>query len=98
MAPLLVVAGPTGAGKSALALHLAQALSGEIVNYDSVQVYRGLEIGSAKTPPGERRGIPHHMLDTVDPGGELTAGAYASLARAVLGDLKARGLLPILAG
>jgi len=98
MAPLLVVAGPTGAGKSALALDLAEALDGEIVNYDSVQVYRGLEIGSAKTPAGERRGIPHHLIDMVDPGGELTAGAYASLARAVLGDLKARGVLPILVG
>lgn len=98
MAPLVVVAGPTGAGKSALALRLAQVLSGEIINYDSVQVYRGLEIGSAKTPPGERSGIPHHLLDIVDPSGELTAGAYASLARVVLGDLKARGLLPILAG
>ena len=98
MAPLLVVAGPTGAGKSALALDLAEALDGEIVNYDSVQVYRGLEIGSAKTPAGERRGIPHHLIDMVDPGGELTAGAYASLARAVLGDLKACGVLPILVG
>src|SRR5690348_686210 len=98
MAPLLVVAGPTGAGKSALALYLAEALEGEIVNYDSVQVYRGLEIGSAKTPAEERHGIPHHLIDTVDPGGELTAGAYASLARAVLDDLKARGVLPILAG
>ena len=98
MAPLVVVAGPTGAGKSELALHLAQVLPGEIVNYDSVQVYRGLEIGSAKTPLWERRGIPHHLIDTVDPGRELTAGAYASLARAVLDDLKARRVLPILAG
>ncbi len=97
-APLLVVLGPTGAGKSALALHLAQALHGEIVNCDSVQVYSGLEIGSAKLPPRERRGIPHHLLDIVEPGGELTAGAYASLARAALGDLKARAVLPIVAG
>jgi tRNA dimethylallyltransferase len=98
MAPLLAVVGPTGAGKSALALHLAQALHGEIVNCDSVQVYRGLEIGSAKLPAGQRRGIPHHLVDIVDPGGELTAGAYASLARAALDDLKIRGVLPIVAG
>lgn len=97
-APLLVVLGPTGAGKSALALHLAQALDGEIVNCDSVQVYSGLEIGSAKLPLRVRRGIPHHLLDIVEPGGELTAGAYASLARAALGDLKARDVLPIVAG
>jgi tRNA dimethylallyltransferase len=98
MAPLLAVVGPTGAGKSGLALHLAQALHGEIVNCDSVQVYRGLEIGSAKLPIGERRGIPHHLIDVVDAGGELTAGAYASLARAVLRDLEARRVLPIVAG
>jgi tRNA dimethylallyltransferase len=98
IAPLLAVVGPTGAGKSALALHLAQALHGEIVNCDSVQVYRRLEIGSAKLPPGERRGIPHHLVDVVEPGGELTAGAYASLARAALDDLKTRGVLPIVAG
>jgi tRNA dimethylallyltransferase len=98
MAPLLAVVGPTGAGKSGLALHLAQALHGEIVNCDSVQVYRGLEIGSAKLSTGERRGIPHHLIDVVDPDGELTAGAYASLARAVLRDLEARRVLPIVAG
>jgi tRNA dimethylallyltransferase len=97
-APLLVVLGPTSTGKSVLALHLAQALRGEIVSCDSVQVYSGLEIGSAKLPPRERRGIPHHLMDIVGPGGELTAGAYASLARAALADLKARGLLPIVAG
>jgi tRNA dimethylallyltransferase len=97
-APLLVVLGPTGAGKSALALHLARALHGEIVNCDSVQIYRGLEIGSAKLPPRERRGIQHHLIDVVEPGGELTAGAYASLARVALSDLKTRGVLPIVAG
>jgi tRNA dimethylallyltransferase len=97
-APLLVVLGPTGTGKSALALHLAQAFDGEIVNCDSVQIYRGLEIGSAKLPPSDRRGVPHHLLDIAEPGGELTAGAYASLARAVLHDLKTRGVLPIVAG
>jgi tRNA dimethylallyltransferase len=92
------VLGPTGTGKSALALHLAQAFDGEIVNCDSVQIYRGLEIGSAKLPPSDRRGVPHHLLDIVEPGGELTAGAYSSLARAVLHDLKTRGVLPIVAG
>jgi tRNA dimethylallyltransferase len=98
LAPLLVVVGPTGAGKSHLALHLAQALNGEILNCDSVQVYCGLEIGSAKLRLHERRGIPHHLIDIVEPGGELTAGGYASLARAVLCDLKARRVLPIVVG
>ena len=73
-ARLLVVVGPTGTGKSVWRLHLAHALHGEIVNCDSVQVYRGLEIGSAKLPPRERRGIPHHLIDIVEPDEDLTAG------------------------
>jgi tRNA dimethylallyltransferase len=96
--PLLVIAGPTGSGKSALALYLASELRGEIVNYDSVQVYRGLDIGSAKTPLSERRGIPHHVIDILAPEQELTAGAYARLARPVLRDIAGRGKLPVLAG
>ena len=98
MARLLVVVGPTGTGKSSLALQLAHAFHGEIVNCDSVQVYRGLEIGSAKLPPRERRGIPHHLIDVVDAHDDLTAGAYASVARDVLYQLKARGVLPIVVG
>src|SRR5229473_2885025 len=94
LAPLIVVLGPTGAGKSELALHLAESFQGEIVNCDSVQVYRGLDIGSAKLSQPERRGIPHHLLDIVDPGEELTAGAYAALARPTLRDVAARGAVP----
>ena len=82
-APLLVVAGPTGAGKSALALHLAQAFQAEIVNCDSVQVYRRLEIAAATLPLAGRRGIPHHLLDIVDPSEEITESASASLTHAV---------------
>ena len=80
MAPLLVVVGPTGTGKSSTGAELAQAFDGEIVNCDSVQVYRGLEIGSAKLPPRERGGIPHHLIDIVEAHEELTAGAYARSA------------------
>jgi tRNA dimethylallyltransferase len=100
--PLIAILGPTGAGKSDLAVFLAQALcgeaNGEIVNCDSVQVYRGLDIGSAKTPHAARLGIPHHLIDIVDPGADLTAGEYARIARQLLEDAKAREALPILAG
>lgn len=79
--PLLVIAGPTCSGKSELGLALAAAFRGEIVNCDSVQVYRGLEIGAAKTPAADRQGIPHHVLDVIGPEGELTAGDYLRLGR-----------------
>ncbi|MGA8028780.1 MAG: isopentenyl transferase family protein, partial [Bryobacteraceae bacterium] len=75
--PLIVVLGPTGAGKSELGLSLAQEFSGEIISCDSIQVYRGLNIGSAKVPEPERRGIPHHLVDVLDWNEELTAGAYS---------------------
>ncbi|MBV9223930.1 MAG: tRNA (adenosine(37)-N6)-dimethylallyltransferase MiaA, partial [Acidobacteriaceae bacterium] len=74
IAPIFAVLGPTGAGKSELALLLAEAFAGEVVNCDSVQVYSRLDIGSAKLPFSERRGIPHHLLDILEPGEELTAG------------------------
>jgi tRNA dimethylallyltransferase len=90
--------GPTGSGKSDLALELATVFDGEVVNCDSIQVYRYLDIGAAKTPPEERRGIPHHMLDIADPDEWITAGEYAQRARAVLTDISGRGKLPIVAG
>jgi len=95
---LIVVAGPTGSGKSDLALALARQFQGEIVNCDSVQVYRGLDIGSAKTPAAERECVPHHLIDVADPNEDLTAGAYAQLARAALADITGRERLPIIAG
>ena len=95
---LLVVLGPTGAGKSDLALYLARELDGEIVNCDSVQVYQNLDIGSAKVPIEARSGIPHHLIDVIPPTGELTAGAYAALARRALAEIAGRGKLPIVAG
>ena len=97
-APLVVVCGPTASGKSALALHLAQSFHGEIVNCDSLQLYRGLDIGTAKTPLAERGGIPHHLLDILGPRATSTAGDYARAARAVLAGLRSRGVLPILVG
>lgn len=96
--PLLIVLGPTASGKSELALLLAETFGGEIVGCDSVQVYRGLDIGSAKLSLEERRGIHHYLIDVIDPDQELTAGAYSRLARQALAAIKQRGRLPIVVG
>jgi tRNA dimethylallyltransferase len=96
--PLVAVIGATGSGKSSLALDLAQNFQGEIVNCDSLQVYRHFDLGTAKLPVRERRGIPHHMIDIVDPDEIFTAGAYAQQARAAIADISARGRVPIVAG
>lgn len=98
MRPLIVIAGPTGAGKSRLALRLAEALGGEIVNYDSVQVYRGFDIGSAKPSAEERAAVPHHLFDVVEAGEEFNAADYARLARAACEEIDARGHRAVLAG
>ena len=97
-AACIAVVGPTASGKSDLAIRLAAKWEGEIVNFDSVQVYRGFDIGTAKTPPGERHGIPHHLLDHVEPGQDYSAGQFARDARAVLEHLRCKGKLPVLAG
>jgi tRNA dimethylallyltransferase len=96
--PLIVIVGPTASGKSALALDLAAAFRGEVVGCDSVQLYRGFDIGAAKVLPEERRGIPHHMLDLLDPRETCTAGDYGRRARAVLQEISGRGRLPIVVG
>jgi tRNA dimethylallyltransferase len=95
---LIVVAGPTGSGKSELALRLAETIGGEIVNYDSVQIYRGFDIGSAKPSLEQRRRVPHHLFDIVDADEEFNAAEYATLAREVCADIDARGKRVILAG
>lgn len=96
--PLIAILGPTGAGKSDLAIQLARSLVGEVLNCDSVQVHRGLDIGSAKTPPTARLGIRHHLIDVIDPDADLTAGEYARLARQALEEVQSRKALPVLAG
>jgi tRNA dimethylallyltransferase len=93
-----VVVGPTGSGKSDLSLRLAHEMGGEIVNCDSVQVYRRFQIGTAKVPESERRGIAHHLIDVVEPEAVFTAGDYAVAASAVLRDIAGRGRIPIVAG
>ena len=93
-----MIAGPTGAGKSDFALRLARDLDGEIVNYDSVQIYRGFDIGSAK-PSLETRGlVPHHLFDIVDADQEFNAADFGRIARAVCTDIERRGRAPILVG
>src|SRR3954466_12932123 len=98
MRPLVAVVGPTGSGKSDLALLLAENFHGEIVNCDSLQVYRHFDIGTAKMPVEERRGIPHHLIDILNPDELFTAGEYARRAREVIVEISDRGRLPILAG
>jgi tRNA dimethylallyltransferase len=95
---LVAVVGPTASGKSALALRLARERGGEIVSCDSLQVYRGLDIGSAKATPPERASVPHHLLDVAEPGGTFSAADYARLAREALEAIRSRGRLPIVAG
>jgi len=97
--PLLaVILGPTGSGKTALSLALAGRFHGEIVNCDSVAMYREFEIGTAKPSAAERASFPHHLFDLVDPAGYITAGEYARRAREVLHQIAARGNMPIVVG
>jgi tRNA dimethylallyltransferase len=96
--PLVAIVGPTAAGKSALALALARRLGGEIVNFDSVQVYRGFDIGTGKLEPEERCGIPHRLLDIREAGQVFTAGDFSREASKVLASLRKKNTLPILAG
>jgi tRNA dimethylallyltransferase len=91
LAPLVVVAGPTASGKTALALALAEQFSGEIVSCDSVAVYRGMEIGTAKPTLAERARVPHHLIDVFPPDAPCTAGDYSRLARQAIREISARG-------
>jgi tRNA dimethylallyltransferase len=97
-APLIVVAGPTASGKTALALALAEEFAGEIVSCDSVAVYRGMEIGTAKPTLDERARVSHHLIDVFLPDAACTAGDYSRLAREAIAGITGRGRLPIVAG
>ncbi|NOZ93530.1 MAG: tRNA (adenosine(37)-N6)-dimethylallyltransferase MiaA [Acidobacteria bacterium] len=96
--PLLVIAGPTGSGKSRLALDVAERLDGEIVSADAFAVYRGLDIGTDKPPLQWRRRIRHHLIDIADPVERYSAGRFAAEALAAVGAIRSRGKLPIVAG
>jgi tRNA dimethylallyltransferase len=94
----IAVIGPTGTGKSALALDVAERVGGEIVNADAMQLYRGMDIGTAKLPPDERRGIPHHQLDVLDVTETATVGRYQGAAAADVEAIMARGAVPVIVG
>jgi tRNA dimethylallyltransferase len=96
--PVIAVVGPTASGKSALGIALALKLNGEIVNCDSVQVYREIEIATAKMPLSERQGVPHHLIDFVAPEINYTAGEWARRAVETIEDIEARGRVPLLVG
>ncbi len=101
--PLVAIVGATGTGKSALSLDLAERLAVDgiatgIVNADAMQLYRGMDIGTAKLPPSERRGIPHHLLDVLAPSDEASVAAYQPAARDAIEGVAARGAVPILVG
>jgi tRNA dimethylallyltransferase len=96
--PIVAVVGPTGSGKTDLSLDLAERLGGEVVNTDAMQVYRGMDIGTAKLPAAERRGIAHHLLDTLTVRDPLTVAEFQQQARAVIADLRGRGVAPVLVG
>jgi tRNA dimethylallyltransferase len=96
--PVLVICGPTASGKSAAALALAEAMQGEIISADSMQVYRGMDIGTAKTPLAERRGIPHHLLDIREPGSRFSVADFAELASTAIHSIYSHGHRPIVCG
>jgi tRNA dimethylallyltransferase len=98
MARLVAVVGPTATGKSDLGVALARELGGEVVNADSMQLYRGMDVGTAKLTESERQGVPHHLLDVWDVTHTATAAAYQELARGVIDDLLARDVTPVLVG
>jgi tRNA dimethylallyltransferase len=96
--PVIAIVGPTAAGKSGLSLRLARLLDGEIVNADSMQLYRGMDIGTAKLPPAQREGVPHHLLDIWEVTRTANVAEYQRLARRAIDAIHARGRLPIVVG
>ncbi|MCP8998760.1 tRNA (adenosine(37)-N6)-dimethylallyltransferase MiaA [Pseudarthrobacter sp. RMG13] len=96
--PVIAVVGPTGSGKSDLAVNLALELDGEVINADAMQFYRGMDIGTAKITPAERRGVPHHLLDILDVTEEASVSDFQQQARSIVSDIHARGKRAILAG
>ncbi|MDT0194710.1 tRNA (adenosine(37)-N6)-dimethylallyltransferase MiaA [Arthrobacter sp. AB6] len=96
--PVIAVVGPTGSGKSDLAVNLALELDGEVINADAMQFYRGMDIGTAKITQAERRGVPHHLLDIMDVTEEASVSRFQQQARTLIADIHARGKRAILAG
>ena len=98
MPDVVVITGPTASGKTALGVETALLLGGEVVSADSMQVYRGMDIGTAKPTPEEMRGVPHHMLDVADPSENYSAARYAAEAAACVDDIRSRGRVPVIVG
>ncbi|MFC6150592.1 MULTISPECIES: tRNA (adenosine(37)-N6)-dimethylallyltransferase MiaA [Mumia] len=96
--PVVAVVGPTAAGKSDLAVALAQRIGGEIVNVDAYQIYRGMDVGTAKLPEDERGGVPHHLLDVLDVSDSATVAEFQGWARAAIDDIRGRDAVPVLVG
>jgi tRNA dimethylallyltransferase len=96
--PVVAVVGATAAGKTGLSLDLAERLGGEVVNTDAMQVYRGMDVGTAKLPEAERRGIPHHLLDLYDVTAPATVALFQGWAREAVADIRSRGATPVLVG
>lgn len=98
MPELLVITGPTATGKTALGVCLAELLGGEVVGADSMQIYRGMDVGTAKPTPQEMRGVRHHMIDVAEPAERFSAAKYAAMASQCVDDILARGRVPIVVG
>lgn len=96
--PLIILTGPTAVGKTELSLKLAEAVNGEIISADSMQVYRRMDIGTAKIKPEEMRGIPHHLIDVLDPREDFDVVAFKAMAKEALADIYSRRKIPIVAG
>ncbi|HQU94014.1 MAG TPA: tRNA (adenosine(37)-N6)-dimethylallyltransferase MiaA [Pyrinomonadaceae bacterium] len=96
--PIYAISGPTASGKTALGVRLAHEVGGEVINFDSVQIYRGIEIATAKPSEAEKQGIPHHLIGYVDPNINYTAADWAADAAAKIDEIEARGSVPILVG
>lgn len=96
--PLLVITGPTATGKTAVGIEVARRVDGEIISADSMMVYRGMDIGTAKPTLAERKGVPHHLIDVVDPGEDFSVATFQTLAEALIREISGRGRLPILVG
>lgn len=96
--PIIILTGPTAAGKTALSIRLAKAIGGEIISADSMQVYRHMDIGSAKITREEMEGVPHHLIDVLEPDEEFSVVTFQALAKKALEDIRRRGAIPIVTG
>ncbi|MBQ4100450.1 MAG: tRNA (adenosine(37)-N6)-dimethylallyltransferase MiaA, partial [Oscillospiraceae bacterium] len=96
--PIIVVVGPTASGKTKLAVELAKAYNGEVVSADSMQIYKGMSIGTAKPTPDEMQGVPHHLIDFVEPDDSFSVADFVRLANEAIDDITSRGKRVILAG